>query len=249
MSGPLASAATNGVQAMPVLEGVAGEREGQRRDLLADPGPAALLGEDAAAVLGVLAAERVEGQHGHHVADRRGRHDHLVAAGLQRDLRRRPVEPAPDLLLHPLERGRDGRFADPGRPVPSAVRPTRLTAPVGCAWESRSPVELPRYSVTRSSSAKPASTASRARARPKAPDSAAEHALERAGVGLPPARARSHAPGGRPTASTRGKASSAGGAPRASASAAAAMSATPSAPTTPDCAAPSRPTCPRARSR
>ena len=29
-------------------------------------------------------------------------------------------------------------------PLPSAVRPTRLTAPVGCTWESRTPVELPR---------------------------------------------------------------------------------------------------------
>ncbi len=56
-------------------------------------------------------------------------------------------------------------------PLPSAVRPTRFTAAVGCRWESRTPVELPKYSVVRSSSAKPASTASRARARPKAPDS------------------------------------------------------------------------------
>ena len=69
-------------------------------------------------------------------------------------------------------------------PLPSAVRPTRFTAPVGWAWESRSPVELPRYSVARSCSAKPASTASRARARPKAPESADEHVLERARVGL-----------------------------------------------------------------
>ncbi len=29
-------------------------------------------------------------------------------------------------------------------PLPSVVRPTRLTADVGCACERRSPVELPR---------------------------------------------------------------------------------------------------------
>ena len=91
--------------------------------------------------------------------------------------------------------------------------------------------------MARSCSAKPARTASRRRARPKAPESA---------TGPPPARrdrsprgrARSRAGAGRASAtSTRGKASSAGGASRASARAAAAISATPSAPTTPDGAA------------
>ncbi len=108
----------NGVQAMPCLERVAVERERQRRDRLADPRAAALPGEDGAAVLGVLATEGVEGEHPHHVADGRRRHDHLVAARLQRDLGRGPVEPAPDLLLHALERGRNGGLADPGRAAP-----------------------------------------------------------------------------------------------------------------------------------
>ena len=100
------------------LERVAEEREGQRRDPLADQRAAALPGEDGAAVLGVLTAQRVEGQGSHHVADGGGRHDHLVAAGLQGDLRRGPVEPAPNLLLHLLERGRDRGLGDPGRAAP-----------------------------------------------------------------------------------------------------------------------------------
>ena len=117
-------------------------------------------------------------------------------------------------------------------PLPSAVRPTRFTAPVGCACESRSPVELPRYSVATSCSAKPASTASRARARPNAPDSAdstpssapesvssGSSPKSRAGRASPARRGRRHP---RPAAP-----------PGASARAAAAISATPSAPTSP----------------
>ena len=88
-------------------------------------------------------------------------------------------------------------------PLPSAVRPTRLTAPVGCAWESRTPVELPRYSVAMSCSAKPASTASRARARPNAPDRGREDALERSRSRSPRGRARSHAAAGRASAGSR----------------------------------------------
>ena len=116
--------------------------------------------------------------------------------------------------------------------APSAVRPTRLTAPVGCAWDSRSPVELPRYSVSRSSSANPASTASRARARSKAPDEGGQDASstpESVSSGSSPKRA----PPAPRAGSTRGNASSAGGAALASVSAAATISATPSVPTTP----------------
>ena len=118
-------------------------------------------------------------------------------------------------------------------PVPSAVRPTRLIAAVGWAWESRRPVELPRYRVATSCSANPASTASRSRARPNAPDSAdrmPSSAPESVSSGSSPKSRAGRACAG----STRAKASAAGGASRASASAAAAMSATPSAPTSPD---------------
>ncbi len=119
-------------------------------------------------------------------------------------------------------------------PVPSAVRPTRLTAPVGWTWESRTPVELPRYSVTMSCSAKPARTASRARARSNAPDradSTTSSAAESVDSGSSP---KSRPSAGRVSdGSTRGNASAAGGAAWASARAAAAISATPSVPTSP----------------
>ena len=132
-------------------------------------------------------------------------------------------------------RSREGAIvgsATQAEPLPSAVRPTRLTAPVGSAWESRTPVELPRYSVATSNSAKPASTASRARARPNAPDSAdntSSSALESVSSGSNPKSRAGRASDG----STRGKASAAAGACCASARAAAAISATPPSPTSP----------------
>ncbi len=97
--------------------GVAEEGEGQGGDGLAHPGPAALLGEDGAAVLGVLAADGVEAEHAHHVGHPGRRQDHLVAPGVEGDLPVAPVEASPDLLLHRLERGVDGGHSDPGRPA------------------------------------------------------------------------------------------------------------------------------------
>ncbi len=129
-------------------------------------------------------SERVEGEHGHHVAHRRGRHDHLVAAGLQRHRRRRPVEPAPHLLLHLLERGRDRRLADPGRPRPvrrapdQADRPGRLRMgepqPGRAAEIQGGQVLLREAGQHRVAGPGP----------PEGAGQRAEHALERAGVRL-----------------------------------------------------------------
>ena len=117
-------------------------------------------------------------------------------------------------------------------PLPSSVRPTRFTAAVGCAWDIRSPVELPRYRVCTSSSANPASTASRARALPNAPDSAASTGSSTPESVCSGSRPKSR-PGAVPEGATSGNASSLGGACRASASAARTISDTPSVPTTP----------------
>ena len=118
-------------------------------------------------------------------ATARRRQDHLVAAGLERDLLLGPVEAAPDLLL-PSRRARGRCVGTPtqAEPLPSAVRPTRLTAPVGCACDRRSPVELPRYKVSTSISANPARTASRARGPLEGARERGEDAVERARVGL-----------------------------------------------------------------
>ena len=119
-------------------------------------------------------------------------------------------------------------------PVPSAVRPTRLTArrrlrvrqphAGGAAEIQRGQVLLGEAGQHGVAGAGPSEGAGRA---PK-------HVFERARVrllGIEPEVARA----GRASAgSTRAKASAAGGPPCASARAAAAMSATPSAPTSPE---------------
>ena len=166
--------------------------------------------------------ETVEGQLGHHVAHGRGRQDHLVAPGLERDLSSSPSRggarsPAPS---RSKRRRRSIGTPTQADPVPSAVRPTRFTAAVGCACESRTPVELPRYSVATSISAKPASTASRARARPKAPESDESTPSSADGVRLLRRQREVTRRAASADGSTRAKASSAGGAARASASAA-----------------------------
>ena len=96
-----------------------------------------------------------------------------------------PVQAAPDLLLHLLEATASMLGAPTqAEPLPSAVRPTRLTAPVGWACDRRSPVELPRYRVATSSSANPASTTSRARARSNAPESDERTGFEHAAASV-----------------------------------------------------------------
>ena len=109
--------------------------------------------------------------------------------------------------------------------APSVERPTRLTDPVGCENERRTPVELPRYNVDTPNSANPASTTSRSRARPNAPespDSTFPKAERSVSTGDRPKATDDAAPPppAAPIPSTNGNASSAGGAPWASVNAA-----------------------------
>ena len=77
-------------------------------------------------------------------------------------------------------------------PLPSAVRPTRFTAAVGCACERRSPVELPRYSVATSMLGEAGQHGVAGAGPPEGARRATESTpLERAGVGLLGVRARS----------------------------------------------------------
>ena len=69
-------------------------------------------------------------------------------------------------------------------PLPSAVRPTRLTADVGWACESRTPVELPRYSVATILLRKPRQHGVAGTGAPERSGQRGQDVLERPGIGL-----------------------------------------------------------------
>ena len=164
-------------------EGVAEECEGQGGDGLAQAGPPALLGEDGAPVLGVLATDGVETDHAHHVGHPGGGQDHFVAPGLERDLPAGPVEAAPNLLFHRLEGGVDGGHPHPGGPAAvggaadQAHRRGRLgvgeAKPGGAAQVERLDVDLGEAGQHGVAAAGPAEGSAER----------GEHGVERAGVG------------------------------------------------------------------